>query len=489
MRANELFSSPLKGRTVSDVITPLFRYRWAALLAFVSVLAGAIVGISMIAPEYEASMKILVKRERMDPVMTPAPDAPAQASADVREDELNSEVELLKSRDLLESVAVAAGLVAGGKPDVGTDRVRVSEAVSSLRSDLTIAALRRTTVIDVTYKSPDPVRAERVLAKLADLYIEKHIAVHRPAGAFEFFQEQTQALTRQLETAQARLTDFTHQVRTVSPAAERDATLQQLATFEASLQQTRALIAEADRRVATLDAQIQSTPSRQTTQIQTAEDGDLIRTWKAKLLELELKRNELLRKFTPGYLPVQQVTEEIAEVRTALHDAESRPVTSQTTDQNPTHQWLRDERARVTAERDALAARTTALAATIREYRDQAKYLDDARVEQEALVRDVKSAEAAYTLYQHKQEEARISDALDRIRIANVSLLEAPVVPPVPSQSGRALLLAIGFVAAAVAGVLVAYALHALDPYLRTADQVTSVLGIPVLATLPAEAR
>jgi CheY-like chemotaxis protein len=74
---------------------------------------------------------------------------------------------------------------------------------------------------------------------------------------------------------------------------------------------------------------------------------------KAKLLELELKRNELLRKFTPGYLPVQQVTEEIAEVWTALHDAESRPVTSQTTDQNPTHQWLRDERARVTAERDA----------------------------------------------------------------------------------------------------------------------------------------
>ena len=55
-------------------------------------------------------MKILVKRERVDPIMSADPNAPPQGRADVTEDELNSEVELLKSRDLLEQVAVASGL-------------------------------------------------------------------------------------------------------------------------------------------------------------------------------------------------------------------------------------------------------------------------------------------------------------------------------------------------------------------------------------------
>ncbi|MQA31252.1 MAG: hypothetical protein GEU82_15695 [Luteitalea sp.] len=475
-----------------DLIDPLYQHRWAALLTFAVVFGGATVGVLLMKPEYEATMKVLVKRERMDPVMTPSANATSQASADVQEDELNSEVEILKSRDLLEQVVIASGLVVPAPGSVASEppsRADVSRAVSDLQQALVVYPLRRTTLIEATYRSHDPVLAAEVLTNLARLYVEKHLAVHRPAGAHEFFVEQARNFEEQLHQAEARLAEFGRTERVIAPVAERDHALQQLAEFEASAQQAQAAIAEADQRIRTLDSQIATTPSRQTTQILTSENGDLIRSLKAKLLELELSETDLLRKFTPEYPPVKQVQTQIAQIRTALTDAESTPTSAQTTDQNPTHQWLRDERVRVATERNAQNARATALAQSIAEYRAKAQRLDSATAKQEELLRNVKTAQDGYQLYQQKQEETRISDALDRTRIANVSLAEEPTVPTTPARSGRGMMLALAGVVALAASVLTALALYQLNPYFRTADEVQAFLGVPVLATLPSGSK
>ena len=107
----------------------------------------------------------------------------------------------------------------------------------------------------------------------------------------------------------------------IAPLAERDSALQRLAEFEAAAQQTQAAIAEADQRITTLDAQMATTPTRQTTQIQTSENGDLIRRLKAKLLELDLQQTDLLQKFTPDIRRSQQMQAQIDQIRSALTDA------------------------------------------------------------------------------------------------------------------------------------------------------------------------
>jgi uncharacterized protein involved in exopolysaccharide biosynthesis len=484
--------------TLGELLTPLYRHRWAALLTFAVIFGGAVIGVLLIKPEYQAMMKVLVKRERMDPVMSPTENASAQALPMVTEDELNSEVEILKSRDLLEQVAIASGLVAatsaepaapGGSGETSAPSpLQLSRAVTALAADLEVYPLRRTTLIEATYRSPDPVMAAKVLSNLARLYVEKHLAVHRPTGAQEFFAEQTRTFADQLKEAETRLAEFGRTERVVSPLAERDAALQRLSDFEAAAQQAQAAIAEADQRIATLDGQMTSTPSRQTTAIQTTE-SESIGSLKARLLDLQVTEADLLRKFTPEYPPVQQVQSRISQIRAALADAERTPVSSQTTDQNPTHQWLRDERARVVTERNALKARAQVLARTIAEYRAKAEHFDAARAEQEQLLRSLKTSQEGYQLYQHKQEEARISDALDRTRIANVSLAEAPTVPTTPASSGRGLLLAIAFMVASAASALTALTLHRLNPYFRTPDEVQSFLRVPLLATLPAGSK
>jgi uncharacterized protein involved in exopolysaccharide biosynthesis len=480
----------LRGPTARDIIAPIFRHKRAGILTAIAMFA-VLAPVVLLSPvEYEAQMKILVKRERLDPIVSADPNLTQQSRADVTEDELNSEVELLKSRDLLEQVVVAAGLSgadtisAGGKTATASERTAVSRAVRELQKDMSVTLIRRTTLIKVSYRSPDPTQAARVLTELERLYLEKHLVLHRPPGAYQFFTDQAERSQAELTAAETRLKEYGRQESVVSADVEKANTLQKLADFEAALQQTRATIEEANRQVAELEAQTAATPARHTTQIRTLENTELIRQLKSKILDLEVRQTEMLRKFTPNYPPVVQVEQELAQARAALERTEGSPLTEGTTDQNPTYQWLQSELARVRTQRAAAIARSAALTDSIRVYRERARQLDEKGAVQQDLRRAMNSAEEKYLLYQRKQEEARISDALDHTRIANVAVAEEPTAPALPSSIKKSWILILGAIMSLMLGVAVTYLLNYFSPHLRTPDEVERALEIPVLVSL-----
>jgi len=478
-----------RGTTLRDMLRPLFRYRRAVVGAFVMLAAATITAAALAERTYRSEMKILVKRERFDPGITGDVQPRLEQTVHVTESELYAEMELLTSRDLLEKTALASGLdkiVPPERSPEGDPRTAyLSRLERTLRRHLAVQPIKKTTVIRVAYSAPDPKTAVAVLTNLASLYLDKHLAIHRPPGAYQFFTEQADRFERELHEAEARRNAFTDREKVVSASRETDAALTKLAEFEAELQTTEANIADATRRQATIREELAKTPDRQVTQIRNEGGIEYIRGLKSQLLQLELKRSDLLQKFTPQYPLVIEVDTELAQVRKALADAEGAPLAAQTTDANPTHQWLRNEAARVQTEKDALGARAASLRRTIDAYSAKARRLDSQGVEQQELLRAVKEAEENYTLYRHKQEEARISDALDRTRVANVTIADPPSIPSTAS-SYAPLILAAGGVLSIVLSIALAYFLNAIDPRFRTPDEVYQVLEVPVLAALPA---
>jgi uncharacterized protein involved in exopolysaccharide biosynthesis len=490
---NSTFESnrELRLPTARDLVSPIFRYWRAGVLVALIVSFVAAVAMLLTPKQYEAEMKFLVKRERADPIVSADPNTVTQASAYVSEDELNSEVELLKSRDLLEEVAAASGLLARAgaasqtpAPDQRQLEPSRARVVRKLDADLKVAPIKKTTFIRVTYRSQDPVLAARVLSDLARLYLEKHRALHRPTGAYAFFTEQTNRFRSELETAEARLNEYGRQEAIVSADLEQQSTLQKLADFESELQQAHAKITESTRSIDDIEAQIAATPVRQTTQIRTSENAELTRGLKSSVLELEMKRAEMLRKFTPTYPPVLELEAQLAQARSALKASQESPLTEETTDQNPTYQWLHGELARVRTERAAAIARAAALERSVKMFREQARQLALKGAAQQDLRRSVKTAEESYLLYQRKQEEARISDALDTTRIANIALADAPVVPSFPANTGRMWLLIFGAVIGVILGVSTTYLLAYISPHFHTPQEVEEALGVPVLASI-----
>jgi uncharacterized protein involved in exopolysaccharide biosynthesis len=488
---------PERATTLRDVLAPVFRHRRLVSLTFLGLFLGVVLAGLLLPKKYEAHMKILVRRERMDPVVTSESTAQRQVSLAVTEEELQSEVALLKSRDLLEKVVMACGLHERRnsslweslfRGEVSGTSTRIPFAVRRLEAKLEVELLKKTNLIEVTYGSPDPQLAARVLATLANLYLEKHVAVHRPPGAFDFFQQETEKYRQGLSAAEERLAQFSRENEVVSAQLEKEIALQRLNEFEATLNQTQAAIVESEKRIHALGGQLAKTSPRLTTLVRTSDNPLLLQQLKSTLLTLELRRTELLSKFEPDYRPVQEIEKEIAQTQATIAAEEKAPLREEATDQNSIYQWLNQELAKAKAERVSLQGRAAETAQVVRTYREKAMALGQKAVGQQELMRAAKAAEGSYLLYLNKREEARISDELDRKRIVNVAIAETATVPALPATSPWLFVL-LGGPVAALLSVGAAFLADFLDPTLRTADEVEQLLNVSVLAAMPKGGR
>src|ERR1700722_11209190 len=102
----ELLRSP----TLRDVAAVFFRQKRLLIISF-AVVASAGVLYAALFPSYQAEMKVILRRGRIDPAVTPTPSSsPAFEHDEITEEELNSEVELLRDTDILRQVVLEAGL-------------------------------------------------------------------------------------------------------------------------------------------------------------------------------------------------------------------------------------------------------------------------------------------------------------------------------------------------------------------------------------------
>ena len=483
-----------RGITARDLLAVGFRHKRAIAITFLGIFLSALAA-AVLLPKYEAEMKVLVKRERMDPLVTGQSDSvPQSARVAITAEEVNSEVELLRSRDLLRAVVLADGAHqqtgwsfmewARGEP---SEEDRIENAIKKIESRLSVEPLRKTNVISVRYAADDPNDAAKVLRHLADAYLEKHLAVNRPPGQFEFFDKQAEHYRKELEATQAKIEDFSRTTDTVAPDLERNMSLEKLKEFEAGLQQTKAAIAETTHRIRVLRQQEASTPRRLTTKVRTLDNPDLLQQLKSSLLSLELKRRELLTKYTPEYRLVREIDDQIAQTRAAIASTAKEPLRDETTDVDPAYEWSRTELAKAQAELQSLKARAASFEKSMGEYGTRSQTLNETALKQQELLRAAKTQEESYLLYSRKREEARISDALDKQRIANVALAEEPSPPRSPKNS--ALLYAFaGLLLATLGGVAVGFVAEYLDPSFRTPAEVHDYLELPVLAVFPAPA-
>jgi len=415
---------------------------------------------------------------------------PDFSRVEVTEEELNSEVELLKDDDVLRRVVQSTGLAAHDwlrrlRPHE-SHAAQVERAAKKLAGRLKVEPIKKTDLIAVSYDSPDPQLAALVLQSLTSTYLEKHMEVHRPAGQLRFFDLQTEESRRQLEAAKAQLIGFTNRHGVVMAAQQRDLLLQRLEETDASYKQTQAEMSECGRRVQELEAQLAKLPERTVTQIRTADNPELLRTLKASLLDLELKRTQLLTKFEPSHRLVREIEQQIVQAKTAIAAENLAPVRDETTDQDANYSWARGELQKAQVEMKGLEAREATTREHLGEYRALARQLGEEAITQDDLTSSEKAAEENYLLYVKKREVARMGDALDQGRIVDVAIAEQPVVPALPVWPASVVVLA-GFFAALTSGTGAAFAADYLDPALRTPEEVLACLEIPVLASLPIE--
>jgi len=478
--------------TMRDLVAPLFRRKRALIGAFIAFTILASLAAYALSNSYKVRMEVLVNRERIDPSVTAQTTSGGPTTQlPLTEEEINSEAEILVSPDLLKQVVLANNLQDRERKSIvawimnpQNEEWYVSRAVDHLGKGLNINVVKKTNMIEVIYKSTDPKITYGVMDKLAALYMEKHLAVHRPSGSFEFFSKETDRYKGALANSEAALAEFGKTEGVVAPDVQRTNLAQLSMNTLGALHSAQQAIAAAEQRIAADEKQIQATPARSTTQ-QVSNSADiLLQQLQTNLLAAQVKRTQLVMKYDANYPLVKEADKEIAQTQAAIADAEKQQYVNETTDRDPTYEFLREDIARAKTELASQKATEAALKQSLDKVQTQMVDLDRKALKQQDLLREAKADESNYLLYLAKREQERTSDALDQKRIGNVSIAVPPVFPLLPAYS-PILIMAIGLFVAVFMSVGLAFTLDYFDSSFRTPAEVLETLRIPVLGAVP----
>ena len=199
------------GISLVDIYFVLFRRKW--LILFFAVL-GLVAGGGYYAtkqPLYQSSALLMIKYVSDTRVSPGENGSQLTSTTDLNANLMNSEIQILSSFDLYQSVATNVGpekILA--KSGGGNDALSAAEVV---RGGVRIEPLRESSVIQITFSHKDQTIVKPVLAAVIDAYREKHMQVHKAYGISDDF------LVEKRSDMQQQITDIDNELRMVKTNA------------------------------------------------------------------------------------------------------------------------------------------------------------------------------------------------------------------------------------------------------------------------------
>jgi uncharacterized protein involved in exopolysaccharide biosynthesis len=496
----------------------LFKRKFLILAFFAITILITGISIARIETRYMVSSEILVKLGREHfyvPTSTDETFRPTISFSSI--EQMNSEMQLIKSRPLIEQVIQAIGptvvyeeliekepgildslrrqsqkffntLKPKKQERSETKEIELSKtdrAVLRIQDNLAVRAIKNSRVIQIDFEHNDPQVAAIVVERLVNAYLEARPQVYKNTQSNAFFQEQAKILKHKIDKTENALKDFKEQHDIIALNEERAILLQRKAELQSELNRSLSEKAETEKRIGQITHQLEATPSKIEQGENTVHNPLLISTLEEQLVTLELKERELLTKYTENNHFVQDVKKQLKIVRDKLAQQENKRYESTAFGPNPTHQRLNEDLFRNEAELQAINAKISTQKIHLAEYSERLDVLNNFEYKFKNLENRLEVDRENFKLYLTKLEETRISSEMDLKKIANVSVIMPAQMPLEPMDSNKRLFLAIGFFIAVFGSIGLAVFLEYFSEDLERPEEIEKLLGAPVLASVP----
>jgi succinoglycan biosynthesis transport protein ExoP len=471
---------------VRDILHVIFkRKRLIAALFLVVALPGLLV-TAMRKPSYTASAKVMISTQRSDPTLQPT-DLTKLETVQLNDALVNSEVQVINSRDLLERVVrvLATGGDGSGPVRSDGDGASFGEQILKMSTSLSIIPIRASNVIQIDYKASEPAIATRIVNRVVDEYLSYHSVVHGNKGLSRFYDEQQRTLQQRLRKAEDALTSFADNEGIVSPRDEIQATIRTVAEVSSALRDANASVSGTEERIRAIRDQIAAQPEV----VKRSQDLDVnpvVTQLSTQLIEREVDRTTLLRKYTEKDRHVHDNAEEIADLKAHLEtEVRERPtiINHQVFRANP----IRENRVQMLLDLESSVREMRARQATLDEEMSRANRrlmtLQQKSVDYDRLEQEVKNRRETYELYVKREQEARISQAMDEQKLVNIDVVQRPALP-LPRSDTQRVSAAVSIIAGLVIGIAAGFGREYMSRSLRSENDVGRHLGVPLLASI-----
>jgi len=469
--------------SLRDILAILFRHQTKIIVFFAVVVSTVTIASFMAAETYESEAKLLIRVGRESVSVDPSVSGPTIGVSQNRRNEINTEIGILTSNLLLERVVDSIGPewllnhLATESEELPAMR---TSAVKTLANNLTVGVEKNSHIIKLSLKAGEPHQARYTLEKLLELYLERHIEVHRTQASPSFFEEQSAMFLDRLKKREAELDRFRKKHEIASMEEQKLLLLSEISALRTTMDNLSSEIDSLHAKTGMLENDLRSRSAYSETQrVQNETVGGL----KTRLIELKLEEVFLAANFHDDDTKLMDIREQIQLTEKELAKEEKK--VSVTTGVDSNYQQLQLE---LTRDRSLLSANRAQLLSITKKL-DMKKIalsrLTGKETELARLQRQLEIADQEYREYVDNQQRADIYAALDSGKVSNVSIVQPATLRTEKPRIFRNFLLSVLF--GLFGGVGLAFLLEFFDDTLKTRDDINKRLGLPVLASFTTE--
>ena len=498
------YGTPAEQSHLLDYLRVLYKRRWTAATVFILVFVTAAIDTFTTTPVYRARTQLLIEADKPNIVnfKEVIEEQPSQ-------DFYPTQYTLLKSRTLarrtLDSLKLwnhpefgglsttpprfslrrsASGIVNSVRASVAAvikpasdsaprssvrqpadETAAQARAIDALLSRLSISPVRSSRLVDVSYESPDPELAMRVLNAHARMYIEQNLEFRFLASkeASEWLGKRLAEERQKVEEAEQALQRYREAHDAVSLEERQNIVVQKLTDLNSAVTKAKT---ERVSKQALYDqlTSLQSDQARLAT-FPAILQNPVIQELKSQLTDAQRQQAQLAEQLGDKH-------PDMAKVRSSIRTTESR---------------LQAEIARVAQgiRNEYLNAQEQerGLTRMLEDQKQDALRLNQIQIEYGVLQRNAQSTHQLYQTLLQRTNETNVSGEL---KTSNIRIVDAAEVPRFPARPNRRSDLMVGLSMGLVFAIGVAFFFEYLDNRIKSPQDVKAYLGVPFLGFVPA---
>jgi chain length determinant protein EpsF len=331
--------------------------------------------------------------------------------------------------------------------------------VSTFSRQMDVVPSRESSVITIGYRHPDP----RVAAALANAFVQAYVDTTLelrvgPARQYStFFETRAKEAREALETAQGRLSTFQNNNGIIASDERLDVENARLNELSSQLTALQAIAAESGSR------QVQAN-SAQGDRLAEVLNNPLVAGLKSDISRGDARLQELSTRLGDAHPQVQEAKANLNELRSRL-DTETRKVTGSVGMNNTIN---RQREAEIRRSLEAQRAKVLKLKAV--------------RDEGLVIIRDVENAQRAYDAIQARFTQTNLEGQATQSNVNVLTLASPPLEHSTPKVGLNTIL---AFFVGSLLAIGTALALELRDRRVRSAEDISNALKLPVIGLMP----
>lgn len=411
--------------------------------------------LSAPAPIYSTECMIEIKRERL------VEGIYSKTIAWDDSDDIETQLAVIKSYAVFEKVAEHMGLIPRSSPSKGDNQLKshVIATIEGLQPKVELSRVKYSSVLTIKVTDHNAVFAQRLANTVALVYRELHgeQQTKRTKEALRYIDDQMKEVRTRLRDAEDRFNRFSKENELISIDLQSETLLKQTKEIQGELAKLEEEKAELDAILKRLREFIKN-PVGISHNFDSIKANSRYQSANDILVGLLLKRETLLKEFTPKHPEVVAISNEISETARKM-------------------EFMLDLQLKGLEKRQADALKE------LEKIDQKTKALLDKKLEYGRLKREVELYTEMTTLLERKNQEAMIrrSEKPEEVNIVKPALLPTtPINPPRTAATG-----AMGVIIGVVLGLIIAFVVETFDTSLGAIEDVEQTLGVAVLGVIP----